>query len=199
MIVIVDIVGANIKSLCGCLDRLDLKYKIFHRKEDLTTADYVILSGVGSACNAMQELSKHDLVQSIKSLKIPVLGICVGMQIMFQSSSENFLDKNNTQGLGIIPEKIIKLQAVKGLSVPHSGWNKIISNENTADRYNLTDKYVYFVHSYYAPLGNYTDCYVNYSVKISAVVSKDNFTGLQFHPEKSAKVGGEFFQEYFKQ
>ena len=231
MIVIIDIIGANIKSLCAALDRIKLNYKIYSSADDLFNADYVVLAGVGSAKRAMQALVSHKLVDIIKNLQVPVLGICVGMQILFDYSEESgdYLAKKNkdlynTQPpiikcLGIISGHVKKLKPVANLSVPHSGWNKLLvcsnsnSNSNTNNNIysnkfikhshklqdSLVNQYVYFVHSYYvcAKSCENSELYVDYGVKICALARWKNFVGVQFHPEKSAEPGLNFLQEFF--
>ena len=196
MIFVVDVVGANIRSLESSLLRLKVSYKLTHKAEDLKRATHVILAGVGSAEQAMHALNQHNLTSSLKNLKVPVLGICSGMQILYEYSEE--AKQGPVPGLALLPGTVTHLPSSPGLSLPHSGWNRLIKNPSLSSPFDsLEDAYVYFVHSYHAPYNpHHTTLYVNHGVKIPALVCKDHYWGAQFHPEKSAEVGHEFLRRF---
>ena len=186
MIVIVDSGGANITSVSFAIQRLGVQPILTADIQQIKKATKVILPGVGSAQHAMPLLQQKNLITCIKELAQPVLGVCLGMQLLFEKSIEG-----NTKCLGIIPGQIEKIPSKKNLPIPHMGWNTIkkIKPENKI-LHNFPDQsYCYFVHSYYAPVTGYTIAATEYSVPISAIVQKDNFYGCQFHPEKSSNAG----------
>ena len=175
--------AGNIQSVLNALERLGVKAEVTDSAEKIKSADKVIFPGVGEASSAMRSLKENDLDQLIKQLKQPVLGICVGMQLLCEHSEEN-----NTDCLGIFDVPVKLIPATNGLKVPHMGWNKL--HNQTDWLANLpTDGYAYFVHSYYVPVNAFSTASCGYGVEICAALRKDNFYALQFHPEKSAEVG----------
>ncbi|CAN5319729.1 imidazole glycerol phosphate synthase subunit HisH [soil metagenome] len=181
-IAIVKYNAGNIRSVAFALERLNVDFSITDSTEELRSADKVIFPGVGEASSTMKYLKDHKLDDVIRDLKQPVLGICLGMQLMCKHSEEN-----DTACLGIFDETV-KLFKGENLKVPHMGWNSL---EKTRDWIPLSieNKYVYFVHSYYVPVTSYTVAETNYEVPFSAALRKDNFYAAQFHPEKSAEAG----------
>jgi glutamine amidotransferase len=176
--------GYNINSIKFALNRLNFDdVLIVKSKEEFEKCNKIIIPGVGHAKTAMDLLDKQGLIECIKNATKPVLGICLGMQIMLKSSEEG-----NVYCLGIFDSKIIKLP--KNVRTPQMGWNQLINGKYNAE-------FVYFANSYYAPIFKYTKSYVDYEgVKISAMIKKDNFVGCQFHPEKSGKVGEKILSDF---
>ena len=176
--------GYNINSIRFALNRLSCYHvSIVTNENEFNECDKIIIPGVGHAKNAMNLLHKQDLINAIKSTKKPVLGICLGIQIMF-----NFSEEGNTKCLGIFDENVIRL--INNIQAPQMGWNKLINGKNA-------DKFVYFANSYYVPICKYTESYVDYNgIKMSAMVKKNNFFGCQFHPEKSGKIGEEILKNF---
>lgn len=184
MTAIVDYDAGNIRSVCNALDRLGEQYLLTSDPGELRLADRVILPGVGSAGQALQSLQREGLSDVIRSLRRPVLGICVGMQIMCRDSEEGM-----PEGLGIFDAHVRRFTPLPDAKVPHMGWNTI-SNLDTRLFKGLSRSYVYFVHSYYAPLCPDTIATCRHGgTMFSAALKYENFYGSQFHPEKSGDVG----------
>lgn len=183
MIAVIKYNAGNIKSLSFALQRLGVDFTVTSNVAEIQRADKVIFPGVGEASTTMQYLREHRLDAVIKNLKQPVLGICLGMQLMCRHSEEN-----NTECLGIFDEPVIRIPAQNGLKVPHMGWNKLHNEKDWLSEL-PQEAYAYFVHSYYVPVNTSTSASCSYGVKISAALKKDNFYALQFHPEKSSKTG----------
>ena len=185
-IAIVKYNAGNIQSVLFALERLGVQACVTDDKDELAAADKVIFPGVGAARSAMESLKEKNLDAVIKGLKQPVLGICVGMQLLFEHSEEN-----DTECLGIIPAKV-KLFAptLKGaIKVPQIGWNDIYNLKSQLFKDIPEQSYVYYVHSYYAEMNPYCIGTSKYGVEYCGAVQKDNFYGVQFHTEKSAEVG----------
>ncbi|CAN5257861.1 imidazole glycerol phosphate synthase subunit HisH [soil metagenome] len=195
MIVIVNSGGANIASIVFALERMNVKAELSHNTEIIRQASHVILPGVGAAAAAMQRLKQHDLIATLQSLTQPVLGICLGMQLLFSHSNEG-----DVACLDIIPGTIELFNAKVDLTIPHMGWNTLqIDNKASPLVKNIEDNsYVYFVHSYIAPLSSATVASTDYGQKFSAIVEKDNFFGTQFHPERSGVVGAKILENFLK-
>lgn len=191
MIAIIKYKAGNTASVANALERLEAKYFFAETPEELETAKAVIFPGVGHASAAMESLKENGVDEWLKQTKKPVLGICVGMQLFYENSSEG-----HTTGLGIIPGSLKKFDDTKA-KVPHMGWNKLKVTDKHPILKNLIDKnYLYFVHSYYAPVSEYTLASCNYINDFSAIVAKNNFIGVQFHPEKSGSVGSMILQNF---
>ncbi len=186
MIGIVNYGAGNIFSLTAALDRLNLQYGMINSETEFNLYDKIIIPGVGHAGTAMQKLNDTGLVPKIKSLTKPVLGICVGMQLL-----TNFSEEGNYKLLEIIPIKTIRFKETESKKVPHMGWNRISPKiENSLFKGIVDQAYFYFVHSYYIEFNpNFTIASCNYGIKFSASIQKDNFYGVQFHPEKSGEAG----------
>jgi len=190
-IVIIDYGAGNVKSVQFALERLGYKALCSNDPEVIKNADKVIFPGVGEAQSAMNEIKKYGLDKLIPDLKQPVLGICLGMQLMCEHSEEN-----DTDCLGIFPIEVKKFQV--DLKVPHIGWNQIIDLKGHL--FDLVDasSYVYYVHSYYVPLNDFSIANTDYGIKYSGAIKKDNFYACQFHPEKSGDTGEQILKNFIK-
>lgn len=186
MIAIIKSCGSNITSIQSALNRLAVEFVLTNDSGIIQNASHVILPGVGHMDYVMSTLVGLDLITVIKQLRQPVLGICLGMQLLYECSEEG-----GRVGLGIIPGQVGKLVANDAQRIPVMGWNTINS---LADDNSLMDgvaptQHVYFVHSYAAPINEYTIATTKYTKPYTAIVQKNNFVGMQFHPEKSGAVG----------
>jgi glutamine amidotransferase len=186
MIGIVNYGAGNIFSLTAALDRLSLKYGMINQEADFDLYDRIIIPGVGHAGTAMEKLVDTGLVPKIKSLTKPVLGICVGMQLI-----TSFSEEGNAEMLNIIPVKTSRFDEAVSKKVPHMGWNQIdVEKSNLLFNGIANGTYFYFVHSYFIEFNTkFTIAFCDYGIKFSAAIQKDNFYGVQFHPEKSGLAG----------
>ena len=189
-VAIIDSGGSNLRSVAKAIDRLNKSYVITDIADEIMKASFVILPGVGSAEIVMNELRKKNLVDVINNLKQPVLGICIGMQILFEYSAEG-----NTKCLGLIEGDIQKFNESADLKVPQMGWNKVTFSDQRLKKFN---NYYYFANSYYSDIQKHTTATSEYGDIFTSVVEKNNFLGCQFHPEKSSEAG-EYFLQYFFQ
>ncbi|MBP7013455.1 MAG: imidazole glycerol phosphate synthase subunit HisH [Steroidobacteraceae bacterium] len=177
--------GANIASLRFALDRLGASSQLTTDVDELRRAPRVILPGVGAAADAMSRLRSLGLTSVIPTLTQPVLGICLGMQLLFAGSEEGA-----TECLGIFPARVARFPDRQGFPVPHMGWNQLVPQPGSPLARGLgDDAYLYFVHSYAAPVGPWTDGVTDYGGAFSALVRHANFHGAQFHPERSSRAG----------
>jgi glutamine amidotransferase len=190
-IAVVNSGGANISSVLHALRRQGAEPVFTHDAATIRAADRVILPGVGAAGRAMEILQEHGLVKTLQNLKQPVLGICLGMQLLFESSEED-----DTGLLGVIPGQLRRLEAKAGLRVPHMGWNAIINRKPDSLTAPLDGQWFYFVHSFAAPVNEWSLSTSTHGRAFSAVVRKENFYGAQFHPERSAKAGAELLRGF---
>jgi glutamine amidotransferase len=175
--------AGNIRSVAFALDRLQIDFSITDSAEEIAAADKVIFPGVGEASNTMRYLADRKLDRVIVNLKQPVLGICLGMQLMCKHSEEN-----NTPCLGIFDETVTLFRPTHNEKVPHMGWNSIALIKDWLPA-NVDDQFVYFVHSYYVPVSQHTSAITDYIQPFSSAMRKNNFFAVQFHPEKSATIG----------
>ena len=176
--------AGNIRSVAFALERLGIDFSITDVPEEITSADKVIFPGVGEASTTMAYLKNKKLDQLIVNLKQPVLGICLGMQLMCRYSEEN-----NTNCLGIFDEDVKLFESTTKMKVPHMGWNSLSLTGNSWIDPTIENQYVYFVHSYYVPVNSFTSAITEYITPFSSAMHKNNFYAVQFHPEKSAQVG----------
>lgn len=184
--------AGNIRSVAFALDRLNMDFEITDEPEKIKSADKVIFPGVGEASSTMKYLKGMKLDQLIINLKQPVLGICLGMQLMCKYSEEN-----ETTCLGVFDDRVIKFNPDKDHKVPHMGWNSLQLNKGWLNR-ELENQFVYFVHSYYVPVNSFTSATTDYTIPFSAALRKDNFYAVQFHPEKSANAGKMVLESFLK-
>lgn len=191
MITMIDYDAGNLKSVEKALDFLGEEVTVSRDKDIILNSDKVILPGVGAYGDAMDKLKKYDLMTTISDViqkGIPFLGICLGMQLLFEGSEED----GGVAGLGILKGGILKIPATCGLKVPHIGWNSIWIKENTRLFKGIPDdSYVYFVHSYYLKAADKAcvAAITDYGVEIHAAIEQDNVFACQFHPEKSSDIG----------
>jgi imidazole glycerol-phosphate synthase subunit HisH len=191
-VVIVANGGANIASLQFALERLNVPSLVSGDPAAITAATHVILPGVGAAANAMARLRRDGLHDVIPKLRQPVLGICLGMQLLFESS-----DEGDTRCLGIIPGRATRFTEGQGRPVPHIGWNTLeIGRDSPLLVEMRDDDYAYFVHSYALPVTGATVASAQYGSSFSACVEWGNFFGAQFHPERSAAVGARMLRNF---
>jgi len=188
-IVIIDYGAGNIQSIKFAFQRLGFEAILSHDPNEIMTADKVIFPGVGEASSAMKKLRESKLDQIIPKLKQPVLGICLGMQLMCHSSEEG-----DTQGLGIFDVDVVKFS--KKVKVPQIGWNEITNLKSVLFKNIKEKEHIYLVHSFYAPLCKETIAEAEYELGYSAALKKDNFYGTQFHPEKSSEVGEKILKNF---
>jgi glutamine amidotransferase len=190
--VIIKYNAGNIQSVLYALERIGVNALVTDAIEEIKTADKVIFPGVGEASTAMQYLKERKLDELIKNLKQPVLGICLGMQLMCAHSTEN-----DTVCLGIFEEQVKHFETTDpSIKVPQIGWNTITALKTPLFKGVTENSYAYFVHGYYAAKGQHTIATTNYIQDYSSALHRDNFYGLQFHPEKSALVGEQIIQNF---
>jgi glutamine amidotransferase len=191
-LVIIKYNAGNIQSVLYALERIGVEATVTDDLQQIQSADKVIFPGVGEASTAMNYLKERGLDIVIKNLTQPVLGICLGMQLMCKHSEEN-----DIECLGIFDENVKKFKAEGlGFKVPQIGWNEIFNLQSPLFNGLKENDYCYFVHSYYAALGEHTIATTNYIQSYSSALQKNNFYGVQFHPEKSAKVGEQILKNF---
>lgn len=193
MIAIIDYKMGNLRSVENALKRLGAEFCVTADEKIIRAADRVLLPGVGNAAEAMQNLRDADLVDVIRSLRRPVLGICVGMQVMCRHSEEGDVDC-----LNIFDSRVKRFVPVPDVKVPHMGWNQIGNLESKLFKGLDGGSYVYFVHSYYPELCPDTIATSRHGVMFSAALKYENFYGTQFHPEKSGDVGERIIENFLK-
>lgn len=193
MIAIIDYDTGNLRSVCNALDRIGAEYCLTDDPAIISGCDRVLLPGVGEASSAMAKLQERGLCEVIKSLNVPVLGICIGMQLMCRHSEEG-----NVDCLGIFDAEVRKFEPdpKNGVKVPHMGWNCL--SEVTSPLFDgiVEGDYMYFVHSYAASVCSDTIAVSDNGCRFSAAMQKDNFYGAQFHPEKSGEMGEKLLRNF---
>jgi imidazole glycerol-phosphate synthase subunit HisH len=193
-VVLVDAGGTNIGSVRYALQRLGVDAALTSDAASIRAADKVILPGVGAASPGMARLSELGLVDLLRSLTQPVLGVCLGMQLLCKHSEEG-----DTECLGLIPASVRRFAEAPGLRIPHMGWNRLVAQQSHPLLAGLSaDDQAYFVHSYAVPVGNYSLATTDYGGEFSAVIARDNFHGMQFHPERSAAVGAKLLKNFLE-
>jgi glutamine amidotransferase len=191
-VVLVDAGGTNIGSVRYALQRLGVDAALTSDAATIRAADKVILPGVGAAGPGMARLRELGLVEVLRGLTQPVLGVCLGMQLLCTHSEEG-----DTACLGVIPAPVRRFVEAPGLRVPHMGWNALSIRRKHLLLAGLDDgEQAYFVHSYAVPTGDWTLADSDYGEAFSAVIARDNFHGMQFHPERSAAVGARLLQNF---
>jgi glutamine amidotransferase len=194
-VVLIDSGGANIGSVRYALERLGVHARLTADAEAIARADRVILPGVGAAGAGMARLRELQLVDIVRGLSQPLLGICLGMQLLFESSEEN-----DAQCLGLLPGRVRRLQGGAGIRVPHMGWNALQPYRDDALLAGiLPDAQAYFVHGYAAPVGEATLATATHGEEFSAIVRRGNCWGAQFHPERSGPVGARLLENFLSE
>ena len=192
--VIIDSGGANLASLQFALERLGARTVVRSDSQAIAAAPRVLLPGVGSAADAMQRLRRSGLAELLPTLRQPVLGICLGMQLLFDRSAEG-----TTECLGVLAGTVRRLEAAPGRPVPHMGWNQLTDLRADPLLEGIErGEYFYFVHSYAVPASEATVAQVHYGESVSAVVRRGNFWGTQFHPERSASAGARLLANFLR-
>lgn len=191
MIAIVDTGGANIASVVNALRRLERPAELTSDPEKIRKASHVILPGVGAARDAMNRVEAGELVECLRGLKQPTLGICLGMQLLFESSEEG-----DAKCLGILPGRVRKIETEAALPVPHMGWNSVEATACPLYAGLPPSSYFYFVHSFVAPEGEWVTGRFAYGKDFTASVGQGNFFGVQFHPERSSLAGHQLLRNF---
>ncbi len=190
-IVIINYGAGNIQSIKFAIERLGYSAKLSNDPEEIRTADKVIFPGVGEASSAMQKLKESKLDQLIPTLTQPVLGICLGMQLMCNRSEEGL-----TKGLGIFDVDVVRFR--ESVKVPQIQWNTITKLKTALFKDISEGEFIYMVHSYYAPVTDQTIAMSTYGEPYSAAIGNANFYGTQFHPEKSSQVGAQILSNFLE-
>lgn len=190
-LVLLDSGGSNLGSVQAAFARLGVEASVTSDPAKIRNASHVILPGVGAAGVSMNRLHENGLIDVIPDIQQPLLGICVGMQLLFESS-----DEGDTQCLGLLPGRVKKLQAQAGIRIPHMGWNNLIVNTTRSLCDGLQNENVYFVHSYAADVSEFTLAQTTHGNKFSSIVQKGNVMGAQFHPERSGKAGARLLKNF---
>ncbi|SHI85986.1 imidazole glycerol phosphate synthase subunit HisH [Flavobacterium terrae] len=188
-IAIIDYGAGNVQSVLFALERIGFTGKVTSDAEEIKNADKVIFPGVGEASSAIKMLHDKDLVKVILQLKQPILGICLGMQLLCKSSEEG-----NANGIGVFDLEIKRFS--NQVKVPQMGWNNIYNLKSQLFDGISENEFMYLVHSYYAPLNAYSIATTNYGIEYATAIQKDNFYGVQFHPEKSGNVGEQILKNF---
>jgi len=193
-VVIIKYNAGNIRSVLFALERIGINAVVTDNHDEIRSADRVIFPGVGEASTAMQYLKERGLDKLIPSLTQPVLGICLGMQLMC-----SFSEENNTNCLGIFDQKVRLFPETKGYKIPQIGWNNI--SQLKSDLFTGVDEnaYMYFVHSYYVESCNNAIAKTDYIISYSSAIQKNNFSAVQFHPEKSGIAGQQILENFIFQ
>ncbi|ELR70888.1 Imidazole glycerol phosphate synthase amidotransferase subunit [Fulvivirga imtechensis AK7] len=191
--VIIKYNAGNTQSVIYALERLGITPVLTSNFEEIQSADKVIFPGVGEASSTMRHLQELGLDRLIPTLQQPVLGICLGMQLMCDHSEEN-----DTQCMGVFNISVKKFRSKKGEKVPHMGWNNLTPKNSGWISQNVVDRHMYFVHSYYVPVIEETVATCDYILPFSAALQKNNFYATQFHPEKSGKQGEQIIKNFIE-
>lgn len=191
-LVIIKYNAGNVQSVSFALERLGINFSITDNTEEIKSADKVLFPGVGEASTTMAFLRDKNLDKLIPELTQPVLGICLGMQLMCRYSEEN-----DTSCLGIFDEDVKRFVPTSSQKVPHMGWNKLNLTDSWLSR-DLENEFVYFVHSYYVPVNSHSSAITEYINPFSAALHKNNFYAVQFHPEKSALAGEKVLKSFLQ-
>jgi imidazole glycerol-phosphate synthase subunit HisH len=192
MITVIELGCANTASVLFALDRLGVEAKLSSDQAEIAGAKKVVLPGVGAAGFAMSRIRELDLFDTIRDLSVPLLGVCLGQQLLFDGSSEG-----DVECLGLIPGRVTKMAASKDMVVPHMGWNQLdVAKADPLTEGVKDGDYAYFVHSYVCPVNEWTLTTATYGAPFAAMVRKANVWGCQFHPERSQSVGAQILKNF---
>ncbi len=192
MITVIELGCANTASVLFALDRLGAEAKLSSDQAEIAGAKKVVLPGVGAAGFAMSRIHELGLFDTIRSLKVPLLGVCLGQQLLFDGS-----DEGDVQCLGLIPGRVTKMEATADMVVPHMGWNQLdVTKADPLTTGVNNGDFAYFVHSYVCPVNDWTLATSTYGAPFAAMVRKDNVWGCQFHPERSQSVGANILKNF---
>ena len=192
MITVIELGCANTASVLFALDRLGAEAKLSSDQAEIAGAKKVVLPGVGAAGFAMSRIHELGLFDTIRGLKVPLLGVCLGQQLLFDGS-----DEGDVECLGLIPGRVTKMEASKDMVVPHMGWNQLDVTKADPLTAGVQDgDFAYFVHSYVCPVNDWTLATSTYGAPFAAMVRKDNVWGCQFHPERSQSVGTNILKNF---
>ena len=193
-VAVIDSGGANIGSVCYALERLGVAAALTADADVIGSADRIILPGVGAAAPAMARLAELGLIEPIRSLKQPLLGICLGMQLLFERSEEG-----DVECLSLLPGTVKKMPASEGIRIPHMGWNRLTDLAAAPLLEGVSEgAQTYFVHSYAAPVTAHCVARCTHGSAFAAVVQRANVSGAQFHPERSAEVGARILENFLR-
>ncbi|WP_232455136.1 imidazole glycerol phosphate synthase subunit HisH [Oceanisphaera avium] len=193
-VAIIDTGCANLSSVRYAIERLGYSVTVSRDHQVLLAADKLLLPGVGTAAEAMKNLAERNLIGLINQLQQPVLGICLGMQMLVNHSDEGDVDC-----LGLIDAPCLHMQSSDGVRLPHMGWNQITSMPDHPLFKDIADgSYFYFVHSYAVPVGDYTLASSQHGLSFSAAIGNANFFGVQFHPERSGRAGAQLLKNFLE-
>jgi len=193
MIALIDYGAGNLKSVANALDDLKTDYIITNKSDEIKSAEKIIFPGVGEASSAMKKLDDNRIIEDIRNTNKPLLGICLGMQLL-----ATFSEERSTKCLDII-NSIIKKYDTSKVKVPHMGWNKVeLQNKNKLFNRVKSGEYFYFANSYYFPISEYTIASTNYDIMFSSSINKNNFYRVQFHPEKSGEAGLQIIRNFIE-
>lgn len=190
-VVLLDSGGANLGSVQAAFERLGIAAPVSSDWNTIRAATHLVLPGVGAAATAMAKLRSNGLAALIPKLTQPLIGICIGMQLLYERSAEN-----DTECLGLLPGSVQKLPATPGIRVPHMGWNRLEVEAEHPLVAGLDRQWVYFVHSYAAPVSGLTLASCSHGKPFAAVVASDRIMGAQFHPERSSAAGARLLQNF---
>lgn len=193
MLAVVDSGGANLYSIFMALERLGVPYSLVKTAKALSQAERILLPGVGSAKQVLQRLKELDLIVPLLETSKPILGICIGLQLQY-----SFLEEGDCDGLGIFAGSVRHLPEEVNYPVPHMGWNQVQLLQSDPLLAGVEDEYFFFTHSFAAPVGSGTVASTNYGVEFSSVIRKENWWGVQFHPEKSAAAGHRVLKNFME-
>ncbi|SOE20354.1 imidazole glycerol phosphate synthase subunit hisH [Spirosomataceae bacterium TFI 002] len=183
--------AGNVMSVMYALDRLNVAYELTNDRKEIENADYIIFPGVGEASTAMDSLKSTGLDTIIPNLKQPFLATCVGMQLLCNKSQEG-----DAQCLGVFDVDVLKFPKTEGFKIPQTGWNNLYDYKSDLLKGIKEDAYVYFNHSFYAPICDYTVATTDYILPYSSILQKDNFYACQFHSEISGDIGEQIFKNF---